>query len=79
MRCWLIQRTCRWVVKSVKLPSCLRTSKALPSTAEALDPEALVYLLNEYLDETCEIVLRYNGTIDKIVGDALHVLFKCAS
>ena len=45
------------------------------STAEALDPEALVYLLNEYLDETCEIVLRYNGTIDKIVGDALHVLF----
>ena len=32
-------------------------------------------LLNEYLDGTCRIVLRHGGTIDKIVGDALHVMF----
>ncbi len=45
------------------------------SMSETLDPEDLFHLLNEYFDETCDIVFRYNGTIDKIVGDALHVLF----
>ena len=32
-------------------------------------------LLNEYFDEMCGIVLDHGGTIDKIVGDALHVMF----
>ena len=45
------------------------------SLAEGLDPEALVHLLNAYLDGTCRIVLEHGGTIDKIVGDALHVMF----
>ena len=42
---------------------------------EGLEPEVLVRLLNEYLDGTCRIVPRHGGTIDKIVGDALHVMF----
>ena len=42
---------------------------------ENLEPEALIRLLNEYLDGTCRVVLRHGGTIDKIVGDALHVMF----
>ena len=45
------------------------------SLAEGLDPAVLVRLLNEYLDGTCRIVLEHGGTIDKIVGDALHVMF----
>ena len=45
------------------------------SLTEGLDPEVLVRLLNEYLDGTCRIVLRHGGTIDKIVGDALHIMF----
>ena len=45
------------------------------SLTEGLEPEVLVRLLNEYLDGTCRIVLRHGGTIDKIVGDALHVMF----
>lgn len=43
--------------------------------SEAVDPSELVKLLNEYFDGACEIVLRHGGTIDKIVGDSLHVLF----
>ncbi|MFQ6022663.1 MAG: CHASE2 domain-containing protein [Acidiferrobacterales bacterium] len=46
---------------------------------EQTEPTILVPLLNEYLDETCHIVLRYGGTIDKIVGDALHVIFNAPS
>ena len=45
------------------------------SLTEHTHPELLVALLNEYLDATCSIVLRAGGTIDKIVGDALHVMF----
>lgn len=42
---------------------------------EGVDPERLVSLLHEYFDIACGIVLRHGGTIDKIVGDALHVIF----
>ena len=49
------------------------------SLTESLEPEALIRLLNEYLDGTCRIVLRHGGTIDKIVGDALHVMFNAPS
>ncbi len=43
--------------------------------SEVMDSSELARLLNEYFDEACKIVLRHGGTIDKIVGDALHVLF----
>ena len=49
------------------------------SLAEGLEPDVLVRLLNEYLDGTCRIVLHHGGTIDKIVGDALHVMFNAPS
>jgi class 3 adenylate cyclase/CHASE2 domain-containing sensor protein len=42
---------------------------------EKLDPHILVELLNGYLDQTCRIALQHGGTVDKIVGDALHVMF----
>jgi class 3 adenylate cyclase/CHASE2 domain-containing sensor protein len=42
---------------------------------ESIDPRIMVKLLNTYLDEACEIVMSHGGTIDKIVGDALHVMF----
>lgn len=35
------------------------------------DPEGLVELLNEYLDEMTSIVLKYEGMLDKYVGDAV--------
>lgn len=35
------------------------------------NPEGLVELLNEYLDEMTSIVLKYEGTLDKYEGDAL--------
>jgi class 3 adenylate cyclase len=38
-------------------------------------PQNMVRLVNAYLEESCEIVIRHGGTIDKIVGDALHIMF----
>ena len=45
------------------------------SFTEKSDPEVLVALLNEYLDEMCQIAMSHGGTIDKIVGDAVHAMF----
>lgn len=45
------------------------------SLAEALDPELLGELLNSYLAGMTEIVFSQEGTVAKIVGDAIHVLF----
>jgi len=42
---------------------------------EALAPSVIVPLLNEYLDEMTKIVFRRGGTVDKVVGDAVHAIF----
>jgi adenylate cyclase len=42
---------------------------------ESLPPSVIVALLNEYLDEMTKIVFRLGGTVDKVVGDAVHAIF----
>jgi len=56
--------------------SCVFTDLAdFTSLIETTEPTLVLPLLNEYLDGLGRIVLRFNGTIDKIVGDALHAFF----
>jgi adenylate cyclase len=43
--------------------------------AEALDSDTLARLLNDYLSGMIETVFAHEGTVAKIVGDAMHVLF----
>jgi adenylate cyclase len=45
------------------------------SLVETLEPSVLGPLLNEYLTGMTDIVFAHDGTVAKIVGDALHVLF----
>lgn len=45
--------------------------RGFTTISEALGPEELVKLLNEYLSSMTEIVLEYKGTIDKYMGDAI--------
>ena len=42
---------------------------------EALDPRQLANLLGGYLEGMTEIVFAHEGTVAKIIGDAIHVLF----
>jgi len=43
--------------------------------SEAVRPDLLVGTLNAYFDGVCDCVLAAGGTIDKMVGDALHAMF----
>jgi len=45
------------------------------SVVETLEPEIIAPLLNDYLGAMTDIVFSHGGTVVKIVGDALHVLF----
>lgn len=42
---------------------------------EKIDPTQAVGLLNKYLDEMIAIAFRHEGTLDRIVGDAVAVIF----
>lgn len=45
------------------------------SISEKLSPEKLVEILNEFLTEMTDIVLKYEGTVDKFEGDAIIAFF----
>jgi adenylate cyclase len=43
--------------------------------SEKLSPKELVELLNDYLTEMTDIILKYEGTVDKFEGDAIIAFF----
>lgn len=43
--------------------------------SETIKAETLVDLINQYLDGICQVIIKHEGTIDKIIGDAVHALF----
>ena len=42
---------------------------------ESIDPADAVTLLNRYLEDMISIAFRHQGTLDRIVGDALAIMF----
>jgi adenylate cyclase len=42
---------------------------------ESIDPADAVLILNAYLDEMIAIAFRHEGTLDRIVGDAVAIMF----
>jgi adenylate cyclase len=49
--------------------------RGFTSMSEKLNPSEIVKLLNKYFKSMIDVVFKYNGTLDKIVGDELMVLY----
>ena len=49
--------------------------RGFTALSERLEPEKVVQMLNTYFEVMVEVVLKYNGTINEIIGDALLVIF----
>jgi len=45
------------------------------SLVESHQPNVTVPLLNGYLNELVQVAFKHEGTVDKIIGDAVHVIF----
>ena len=49
--------------------------RGFTNISEEMSPAALVEFLNEYLSEMTDIVLMYEGTVDKYMGDAIMAFY----
>ncbi len=49
--------------------------RGFTSIGEKLSPATVVSMLNIYLEAMTEIIIKYNGTIDEFIGDAILVIF----
>ncbi len=49
--------------------------RGFTSMSEKMDPKTVVSTLNEYFSEMIDIVFKYNGTLDKIIGDELMIVY----
>jgi adenylate cyclase len=49
--------------------------RGFTSISEMLTPEELVSLINKYLTEMTEIIMKHKGTVDKFIGDAIMAIW----
>ena len=49
--------------------------RGFTSMSEKMKPEVVVSTLNEYFSEMIDLVFKNNGTLDKIIGDELMVVY----
>ena len=49
--------------------------RGFTAMAERMPPRAVIEVLNLYLERMVDVIGRYDGTIDEIIGDAILVIF----
>jgi len=61
--------------KAVEITAFFSDIEGFTGISEKLQPAELVELLNEFLTEMTDIILRHEGTVDKFEGDAIIAFF----
>lgn len=58
-----------------EISSLFTDLEGFTSLIERSEPEHVIPMLNAYLDGMIGIAFTHHGSIDKVIGDALHILF----
>ncbi len=51
--------------------------RGFTSMSEKTSATEVLQMLNEYFEVIVEIVFRYEGTVDKFIGDEIMVIWGC--
>ncbi|TNJ65770.1 adenylate/guanylate cyclase domain-containing protein [Paenibacillus hemerocallicola] len=49
--------------------------RGFTTLSEKLEPEQVIQFLNEYLDVCTKAIFKFNGTLDKFIGDGVMAIF----
>jgi class 3 adenylate cyclase len=69
------KRDVRLETRRKKLTVFFSDIKDFTRVTDSMESEALTDLLNNYLNEMAETAIRFGGTVDKFIGDAIMVFF----
>jgi len=58
-----------------KISILMSDLRGFTSMSERLNPEDVLSIINMYLETMTDIIMKYNGTIDEFIGDAILVIF----
>ncbi len=58
-----------------KVTILMNDLRGFTSMCERLEPDQVVKMLNNFLGTMTEVILKYGGTIDEFIGDAILVIF----
>lgn len=54
---------------------CFTDIEGFTKLTDAIEPEIVAEILNDYLSEMTVVAHKYNGTVDKFLGDGIMILF----
>ena len=61
--------------KTLQVTVLFSDIRSFTTISETMEAHALVGLLNEYFTEMVSIVMKYDGVVDKYIGDAIMAIF----
>ena len=69
------KRDARLQTQRKKLTIFFSDIKDITETSDEMPPDALTEMLNTYFQHMSKIALRFGGTIDKFIGDAILIFY----